>query len=64
MLLWMQDNLSTIITAMVLVFAVICVVLVMLRNKKKGRSSCGGSCAGCVMASNCHKKPDSGISNE
>ena len=32
------------------------VIVTMIKNKKKGKSSCGCNCAHCAMAGSCHKK--------
>jgi len=32
------------------------VIVKMIRDKKKGKSSCGGSCAGCPSNCACHHK--------
>lgn len=37
------------------VLAAVCVLIVISirKNKKKGKSSCGGGCAGCAMSGHC-----------
>ena len=54
MLTWFQQNLPTIliIAALALFFGWLLYTLV--RDKKKGKSSCCGGCAGCAMAGKCH----------
>ena len=50
----MLDSLPTIliIAALVLFFGFLLYTLI--RDKKKGKSSCCGGCAGCAMAGHCH----------
>ena len=49
---WLENNLGTIAVLLVLIIAIVAVIFVMRRDKKRGISSCGGSCEGCAM--NCH----------
>lgn len=47
-----------VILAIVAVFAL--VIRGMIKDKKSGKSSCGGGCAGCPMQGKCHSaKPES-----
>ncbi len=54
MLAWLTENLGTIVISLILLAAVAAIILSMIRDKKKGRSSCGcgGDCAHCGA---CHK---------
>ncbi len=55
---WLSANLSTIIVASVLAVIVGLIIYSMIKDKKKGKSSCGGNCAGCAgcaMQNTCHK---------
>lgn len=54
MLTWLQSNLPTIliVTGLALFFGFL--VYTLIRDKRKGRSSCCGGCAGCAMAGQCH----------
>ena len=54
MLIWLQDHIFTIliITALIAFFGWLLYTLI--RDRKKGKSSCCGSCAGCAMAGHCH----------
>ena len=56
MLTWIIENLWTIIISLVMIAVVAAIINGMVRNKKKGRSSCGCSCAHCPMHGNCHTK--------
>ena len=61
MLAWLSANLVNI--ALILVIALVVVLLIrgMIRDKKAGKSSCGGNCAGCGVCggscSGCRSKP-------
>ena len=54
MLALLQANLPTIliIAGLILFFGLL--VYSLIRDKKKGKSSCCGGCAGCAMAGHCH----------
>lgn len=54
MIAWIMGNLGTIIISAVLAVVVAAVVVGMVRNKRKGKSSCGCGCAGCAMNGSCH----------
>ncbi len=53
---WIAENLATILVALVLAGIVAVIIVGMVRDKKKGKSSCGGHCAGCAMHGACHQK--------
>lgn len=54
MLTWLQNNLGTIVVA-VIVFGILAAVAVkMLKDKKQGKSSCGNNCSHCAMHGQCH----------
>ena len=54
MFAWIMENIATIIISTVLLIAVAAIIVRMVRNKKKGKSSCGCGCAGCAMNGSCH----------
>lgn len=56
MLSWLAQNLATIIIGAVLIAVVAAIIVSMVRNKKKGKSSCGCGCADCPMSGSCHPK--------
>ena len=56
MFTWMMENMATIIISAVLILAVAAVIVNMVRNKRRGKSSCGCGCAGCAMNGACHPK--------
>ena len=51
---WLMNNLSTIIVCIVLIAVVVLIINKMIKDKKKGKSSCGCNCAHCAMAGSCH----------
>ncbi|MDP4119188.1 MAG: FeoB-associated Cys-rich membrane protein [Bacillota bacterium] len=55
-MLWIRENLSTIIICIVLLASVFAVIVHLVRNKKKGKSSCGCGCENCPMGGSCHKE--------
>lgn len=62
MLHWISANLGTIVIAGVLLAVIVLISIQLIRDKKKGKSSCGCNCAHCAMAGKCHggKRQDSG----
>lgn len=54
MLGWIAANFSTIIVCAVLIAVLAAIIASMLRDKKKGKSSCGCGCANCAMSGTCH----------
>ncbi len=55
MIPFILDNAGTIVVALGLAAVVIAVIRVLRRDRKQGRSLCGGSCGHCPMAGSCHK---------
>lgn len=55
MLQWISENIGTIAVGLVLLAVVILIVRIMMRDKKQGKSSCGGNCASCGGCCACHK---------
>ena len=55
MLAWLSEYLGTVIAALVLLAVITAVAVSLVRDKKKGRTSCGAGCAHCAMAGSCHK---------
>ncbi len=55
MIPFILDNAGTIAVALGLAAVVIAVIRVLRRDRKQGRSLCGGSCGHCPMAGSCHK---------
>lgn len=54
MLTWISANIATIIICAVLIAVVASVIVYMISNNRKGKSSCGCGCAGCPMSGKCH----------
>lgn len=55
MFAWIAENIATIIICLVLLLIVAAILYNMARDRKKGKSSCGGGCQGCPMSGSCHK---------
>lgn len=55
MLSWISSNIATILISLVLISIVVGIIIVMRKDKKKGRSSCNGSCGHCPMAGKCNQ---------
>ena len=53
---WLINNFGTIIAALVLISIVMAVIAVLIRNKRKGKLSCGCNCAHCATKSSCRKQ--------
>ncbi|MBQ7583156.1 MAG: FeoB-associated Cys-rich membrane protein [Lachnospiraceae bacterium] len=47
MITWLTVNLGTILITVLLILMVTGIILSLIKDKKKGRSACGGSCAHC-----------------
>lgn len=56
MLEWLQANLATVIISALVAVLLGAIVFNMIRNKKKGKSSCSCGCGGCPMSDSCHGK--------
>ncbi len=54
MLTWFVENMATIIISAVLIIVAVAVIASMVRDKRKGKSSCGCGCQGCAMRGACH----------
>lgn len=55
MLAWISENLATILIALGLTAILAAVIAVLIRDKKRGKSSCGGNCAHCPMGGCSHQ---------
>ena len=56
MLFWVAKYLPTVLICAALVVVVGLIVFSLIRDKRRGKSSCGGNCAHCAMAGACHEK--------
>ncbi len=55
MMEWLLANIGTILITLLLILTVAAVVRSLIRDKKRGRSICGGNCAHCKMCAACHR---------
>ena len=56
MLAWITENIGTILISAVLLLVVVLIIRKLVKDKKKGKSSCGCNCAHCAMSGSCHQK--------
>ena len=56
MLMWLYANLGTIAVTLLLIAAVFGIIRSLIRDRKQGKSSCGGNCAHCGMCTACRQK--------
>ena len=54
MLQWISTNIGTIVICIVLLAIVGLIVRYLVRQKKEGKSTCGGNCTHCAMHGSCH----------
>lgn len=59
MVQWLSQNWGTILVSIILLCVVTLIIVKMVKDKKKGRSSCGSNCRHCAMCGSCHRKPES-----
>lgn len=50
---WLTNNLPTIIVLAILICIVVLAIRSIRNDKKKGKSSCGGSCSHCALGGSC-----------
>ena len=55
MLQGIAENAGTIIISLALLGLVTGIIVRLRKDKKQGKSSCGGSCGHCPMAGTCHR---------
>ncbi len=53
MITWITANIGSIIVSLILILIVIGAILTIIKDKKQGRSACGGNCAHCKMCTSC-----------
>ena len=56
MFAWISENIATIMICAVLLAVVAAIIVSMVKNRKKGKASCGCGCADCPMAGACPSK--------
>ncbi len=54
MLEFTKEYMGTIVVSILLAVGIILAVRKMCRDKKAGKKTCGGNCAGCMNSSACH----------
>jgi len=54
MFAWLIANLGTIILILVIAAIVGLIIFNMVKNKKRGKSSCGCNCCNCPNSDSCH----------
>ena len=54
MLRWIGENAGTIIVGAALAALVIRIILQIRRDRRQGKSSCGGNCGGCPISGSRH----------
>lgn len=55
MIIWITNNIGTVTAAADILAIAVTAFVIILKDKKKGKSSCGCNCANCAMAGSCHK---------
>lgn len=50
---WLTGNLPTVIVLAILICIVVLAIRSIRNDKKKGKSSCGGSCSHCALGGSC-----------
>ena len=58
MIAWITANIGTILVTLVLILMVAGIIRSMIKDKKQGKSSCGGNCAHCKMCAGCRPAKD------
>ena len=52
---WISENTGNIIAMVILAAAVVAAIVInLVKQKKRGKSSCGCSCGSCPMRGSCH----------
>ena len=55
MIIFLKDNLGTIIVTLLLITMVVAIINKLIQDKRKGVSSCGHNCGSCAMCGACRK---------
>ena len=55
MISWILANIGTITISIALALIVTGIVISLVKDKKQGKSTCGGNCAHCKMCASCHR---------
>ena len=51
---WLAQNYGAILICAIIIGIFALLIVSLIRDKKAGRSSCCGGCAGCAMSGQCH----------
>lgn len=54
MFAWIFENLATILLSLALVLLVCAIIWKLVRDRRKGKRSCGCGCQNCAMSGTCH----------
>ncbi len=54
MLAFLAENLATILIGLAILALVVLIAVKLIRDKKKGKSSCGCGCENCPNSGHCH----------
>ncbi len=54
---WIGENAGTIIVSIALIGLVAGIIIRLRRDRKQGKTSCGGNCGCCPRSGSCHKQP-------
>ena len=54
MINFLSENIGTIVVLLILVAIVAAIIYQMRKDKKSGKSTCGGNCSGCANSGACH----------
>lgn len=58
MLEWLSNNWGGLIVGIVLVAILTAITVGLIKNKKKGKSSCGCNCSACALCNKCHTQTE------
>ena len=53
---WIGENAGTILVSLVLIGVITLIFVRLRKDKKQGKTSCGGNCGCCPMGGACHKQ--------
>ncbi len=51
---WIQGHVAVVLICAALAAIVVLIIRGLIRDKKKGKSTCGANCAHCAMSGSCH----------
>ncbi|MBQ5761623.1 MAG: FeoB-associated Cys-rich membrane protein [Clostridia bacterium] len=62
MLKWIENNIASIIVLLVVAAVISLIVVKIISDKRRGKSSCSCGCGGCALKDSCHAKEKEYIS--